>query len=397
MITAAVIFADPRQGHDGKTRAVHPLPRLGGLTLLERAILTAERAGALICYVVGIPHSEITCGPRSTSHCQVVCVRDVHDCSFASQTKGAVLVFPVDVIFSVSLAIALDAFLTHTSAPSVHVPGVPLAVVDAGVFTSQSWDQWRAPEPDSGSRVFAPDRYFVRRLGPTVSTAVVEKELLASLSNPQDGFLDYYLNRPLSRWLTLRLANLPLRANHVTVFSITVGLVAAVLFAVGGYLLPLLGAFVLQIAAVLDCCDGELARLRFEESQLGYWLDIAGDTLVHIAVFAGIAWGVAVTGHGKLPLLAGVMLVAGVVPSFTLVTYAERQAVARRASVLWEGRTIERMLMVLTNRDFSVLLFFFALLGALHWFLWGAALGVHVFWLTLLWLLWRVRRKALAW
>lgn len=393
MITAAVIFADTRQGHDGKTLAVHPLPRLGGLTLLERAILTAERAGAHICYVVGLPHSEITFGPRSTPRCQVVCVRDVHDCSFAPQTKGAVLVFPVDVIFSVTLAQALAKCLTRTSAPSVYVPGVPLAVVDAGVLTSRSWDRWRAPEPDAGSRVFVPEGYFVRRLGPTVSTTAVEKELLASLANPQDGFLDCYLNRPLSRWLTLRLANLPLCANHVTVFSITVGLVAAVFFAFGGYLSPLLGAFVLQIAAVLDCCDGELARLRFEESQLGYWLDIAGDTLVHIAVFVGIAWGVAATGHGTLPLLAGALLVAGVVPSFTLVTYAERHDVARRASALWEGRTIARMLMVLTNRDFSVLILFFALLGALHWFLWGAALGVHVFWLTLLWLLWRVREK----
>jgi len=264
MITTAVIFADTWQGHAGATLTVPPLHRLGGLTLLERAILTAERAGARTCYVVGVPNPGITFHTQSTLRCTVVFLRDVHDCSLALQTKGAVLAFSVDVIFSVTLAKALDAYLTRTGVLSVHVPSVPLAVVDAGVLAVGSWDRWRALEPDSGSLAFAPDGYFVRRLGPTVSAAEVEKELLASVANLQDGVLDRYLNRPLSRRLTRRLADLPLRANHVTLFSITVGLMAALLF---------------------------------------------------------------------------------------------------------------------------------ALVGALRWFLWSAALGVHVFWLTLLWLLWRVREK----
>jgi hypothetical protein len=83
----------------------------------------------------------------------------------------------------------------------------------------------------------------------------------------------------------------------------------------------------------------------------------------------------AVTEGGRVPLLIGAVLMAGVVPSFALVTYAEKAEVARTASRLWEGRVIAQMLMVLTNRDFSVLILLFALLGILDWFLWGAALG----------------------
>ena len=45
----------------------------------------------------------------------------------------------------------------------------------------------------------------------------------------------------------------------------------------------------------------------------------------------------------------------------------------------------------LTNRDFSVILVFFALLGRLDWFLWLAALGSNIFWMVLLWL---YRREA---
>jgi hypothetical protein len=52
------------------------------------------------------------------------------------------------------------------------------------------------------------------------------------------------------------------------------------------------GALLAQGAAVLDCCDGEVARAKFLQSRAGYWLDVVSDTVVHIALFLGI--GVAV-------------------------------------------------------------------------------------------------------
>jgi phosphatidylglycerophosphate synthase len=317
----------------------------------------------------------------------------VSDCFFTLKTEEVVLVCLVDVVFSLALARALEECLTRSDVPAVYVPGIPLAVVRAGLLTAWSCNWWHTVGQSPNSFAFAPDGYFVQWLKPGVETAAVEKELVASLANPQDGFLDRSLNRPLSHWLTQRLAPLPVRANHITVLSILVGLVAALFFATDGYFLPVLGALMLQAAAVLDCCDGDLARLRFEESALGHWLDIVGDTLVHLATFVGIAWGVAATEGHKLPLVLGAVLVAGVLPSFALVTYAEHANVASRKGPHGEGRAIAWMLIVFTNRDFSVLILLCALIGALRWFLWGAALGVHVFWITLLWLLWRMKEK----
>jgi len=37
-----------------------------------------------------------------------------------------------------------------------------------------------------------------------------------------------------------------------------------------------------------------------------------------------------------------------------------------------------------------------AIVGQLSWFLWGAAVGAHVFWLLLLWLLFRAGRFELV-
>jgi hypothetical protein len=39
------------------------------------------------------------------------------------------------------------------------------------------------------------------------------------------------------------------------------------------------------------------------------------------------------------------------------------------------------------SRDFSVVVFLFALLDTLNWFLWMAALGSTVFWLMMLWVI----------
>ncbi|HKA53021.1 MAG TPA: hypothetical protein VKJ47_05115, partial [Candidatus Binatia bacterium] len=60
----------------------------------------------------------------------------------------------------------------------------------------------------------------------------------------------------------------------------------------------------------------------------------------------------------------------------------------------WEDVVIKKLLAGLTTRDFSVLIVASALIGQLEWFLWGAAIGAHVFWLSLAWLLFRAGRFA---
>ena len=51
---------------------------------------------------------------------------------------------------------------------------------------------------------------------------------------------------------------------------------------------PGLAALLFQLAAVIDCSDGEVARLTFTDSPFGAWLDITLDNLVHMAIFVAI-------------------------------------------------------------------------------------------------------------
>ena len=105
-----------------------------------------------------------------------------------------------------------------------------------------------------------------------------EDALLADLADkPSDGPVSRYLNRPLSVRISRRLVNYRITPNQISLFSFLCSVLAAGLFALGGYPALLLGGFLAQFAAVIDGCDGEVARLKFQTSPYGGWLDAVLD------------------------------------------------------------------------------------------------------------------------
>jgi phosphatidylglycerophosphate synthase len=202
----------------------------------------------------------------------------------------------------------------------------------------------------------------------------VERELLNGLTSSSDGWVDRYLNRKLSPWFSRWFLRLSLTPNQVTIVALTIGLLAAICFAHGGWVSSIIGALLLQWSAVIDCCDGEVARLKFLESTSGYYLDIACDNIVHVAVFAGIAWASYQAIGQTSSLLLGGLAAFGTTMAF-LVVLMTRHGRPRMASA-----TLDRLIDALANRDFSLILVVCALTGTLEWFLWALAIGVNLFW-----------------
>jgi phosphatidylglycerophosphate synthase len=98
-----------------------------------------------------------------------------------------------------------------------------------------------------------------------------------------------HLCRPLSGRVTRLLVDLPVHPIHASVAVFIVGLAGCVAIAAGGrYFLPLLGAVLLAGAAVLAGVDGELARLRYQGSFLGGWLDTAGHDITTVATIMAV-------------------------------------------------------------------------------------------------------------
>ncbi len=105
----------------------------------------------------------------------------------------------------------------------------------------------------------------------------------------EDGFVSQYLNRPISRRLSMALASTPLTPNHVTVLSFLLALTGAAALVTTTPWLWIVGGIVIQIASILDGCDGELARIKLLQSRRGAWLDTVLDR------YSDLAIGLAVT------------------------------------------------------------------------------------------------------
>jgi len=104
---------------------------------------------------------------------------------------------------------------------------------------------------------------------------------------PTDGPIARYLNRrislPISRAIVR--SGLPISPDLMSLFSFSIGIVAALLFAIG---LPLGGGVLAQLSSILDGCDGEIARLTRRQSTRGAILDAILDRLADGALIIGM-------------------------------------------------------------------------------------------------------------
>jgi phosphatidylglycerophosphate synthase len=107
-----------------------------------------------------------------------------------------------------------------------------------------------------------------------------EWALCRALSKSHQGPVDATVNWRFSMRITRLLSRTAITPNQITLFAAVVALAAWAL-ALGGEWLPLaVGGVLMQVHSILDSCDGELARLRYQFSRLGQWLDNLSDDLL---------------------------------------------------------------------------------------------------------------------
>jgi hypothetical protein len=108
-------------------------------------------------------------------------------------------------------------------------------------------------------------------------TSDIEYE--ASLKSIEtENYPDQWFYRPIGFRIAKLLCHTGITPNMITILSIFVGAAAGPLFYQHDRLLILLGIISLIIANILDCVDGQLARLTGIKSEIGRILDgIAGD------------------------------------------------------------------------------------------------------------------------
>src|SRR5215510_4428867 len=216
-----------------------------------------------------------------------------------------------------------------------------------------------------------------------------EWRLLRGLVKDTDGFMARNVERPISLRISRRLASTGITPNQVTLLSVGIGFCGALFFLSAHWLWQTIGALLFLAHSILDGCDGELARLRFQESRFGGIIDYWGDNVVHIAVFACMAIGWSLAIGASWPLLLGATAALGNLGSAWFV-YWRMMHTKKESGPLFTsvatvpGQTLARMLDAASRRDFIYLVLFLALFGKSNWFLVLAAAGAPIFFLLLL-------------
>ena len=149
-----------------------------------------------------------------------------------------------------------------------------------------------------------------------------EDALLADMKGKvNDGPVARILNRPVSTWFSRRLVNYSITPNQISLISFLFSTLAAVLFALGGYLALFLGGVLGQFASVIDGCDGEVARLKFQTSDYGKWLDSVLDRYADAFLLFGLTWHAYADRTEGFVLFVGFMAIIG---SFMLSYTADK-------------------------------------------------------------------------
>ena len=386
---------------------------VGGLTVLVRCLLTLNRAGILETTVLTEgPRESIEAEIRGDARLESVRVASIAESpEWRESAQGVFLLVFADRVFSPSL---IDALLREPPPKGGCVSvrderrrflglaccRVSLAEPDwPATADPREWIE-RLERLCPASTIRPAQGEFVETVRAREDVRRAEERLMKGLVKETDSLLARRVHRPVSLFITRRLARTRITPNRTTLIHAAIGLLGALLFAQPVVWAQVLGSLLFLFSSMVDGCDGEIARLKFQQSELGGWLDLWADNVVHVAVFAGIAVGL----HREAPadrfLWLGGLACLGVLLSAGIVSWKVLRRKSGKENLFVSvgegpdraepgaGRTgagwIRDIDDFLARRDFVYVLVPLAALGKLEWFLWASALGGHLFFLSLL-------------
>lgn len=256
-----------------------PLSRvkIAGLSARERAVRVARKVGAARVLVIERERGELAAW-RAGRTCPllIVCAEQLVHVPLAAPLVAAA---PVD---GVAIAVAPDGDYAGALLATGADADRALAVLARG-------------DDDAAIAVAATVRV---PHGPIARHAIATPEerraahrmLYRILIKPQDNAITRYLYRPVSFPLTRLLVWTPITPNQVSYLVAAIVAVGCWLTAQADVDLVIAGTAVVLAASYLDCCDGEIARVKLLSSRFGAWIDTVVDELSSIGYLVALGW-----------------------------------------------------------------------------------------------------------
>lgn len=278
---------------------------VAGLTLLERAVLSAHRLDLAPIRLWGPTHLSAEVRRRLATHGvgehDLTQAPTIEPSTFDDGEHVVVigpdaLVEPkaLDAMVREALDSSLDRVIVTRDSAGPLMAFVPASRVRSLV---ESQTPWAVAAPSSASdpaERTPPAAYFCRRVSDHANLSALAGDYARHLNGPRESFFTRIIRR-FSVPLSLRLATLGLPPTLVTLAGLLFAAAAAVCIATGTYLGGLCGAVLYYSSMVLDCSDGEVARLSFRDSAFGAWFE----TVVDYSTYLLLLLALAVSGPGE--------------------------------------------------------------------------------------------------
>jgi phosphatidylglycerophosphate synthase len=397
------------------TVSVPPSTRLAGLPISERVLRPARRAG-YDRIIVWLPTDDGgTSGTRlrrlmRTLGSEIVIARTDEQWTAALASLApddAVTAIGAGTVVSTALLgdardvpVAGDVARDVPAGPEWRVSGVVRLTAGAAanrvaLAATLAERRQRAVSLPSGKEVSDGAGRLALRIVVPADLAKAELTIRRASFKDTDAKVARF-NRRISLPISIALLRTPLTANQLSVMLVALGFWAARLFSTGHYWSGVLAGFLSLAASVLDGCDGEIARLKYQESALGCWIETFGDYSYYIAIFLGLTIGaVRQTGSDDFYWMGGLAL-GGTLLTFGLLIYLRSRITAGQPEKLHTiarerfnaettpmSRLIWKVSFVATRAAMPYGIMAFALLRLLPLVVVLAAVGANVYWLSL--------------
>ncbi len=135
----------------------------------------------------------------------------------------------------------------------------------------------------------ATDVGYMLNLAPTQESLDSAKEIIFSnVGKTATGWIAVNINGRFSLPLSRQLVKTSLTPNMISVLINVIGVLSGPFYALGH---PVIGAICMQIATILDRCDGEVARVKLMETKKGQWVDTISDQVTMLSFYIGLPIG----------------------------------------------------------------------------------------------------------
>jgi len=397
------------------------LPKVGSVPVLLRSILGAAKAGAARIVVVvdrleGLPvRQELLKTGRVPNHVEWCGVTSGEDSvpsligQLASEIDGHLVLIAGDTVYHPSLHKRVaewdggaDALTLVGGGEMVGISSLSReASVDLAIHNPtaagslEDIEHWMTKTHAVESEAVADEQW--QRVLHEKQRVLAERKLDSWLVKPTDGIFAR-ANRKISIPISRRIIPFAITPNMVSLFTLGVSFAAGAFLALGGYWNMLTGAILSWFSSVLDGCDGEVARLKLQESAFGCWLETVCDNLYYLFILGGMTIGLVRSSGNRSYLLWGGLLLFGAMMSFLMTGLQRHQMTNGQPEKYlqeWhkkaDSRSSNPLLYLGRHTEFIIrrcflpyVILFFALFGVMNWFLIGATVGANIVWIVTL-------------